>query len=69
MTDSLVLQQVHGRLDEIHEELVTLASRLAQADGIVRADTYFALGQAAGQFSKAKALLGRDIDDLGRTPK
>jgi hypothetical protein len=66
MIDAAVMQQVHGRLEETLEELVTLATQLTNADGVGK-DTYFALGQTAGHLSKAKALLGRDIDDL--TPR
>ena len=32
-------------------------------------DTAFAMGEAAGAISKAKALLGRDIDDMERAAR
>ncbi len=51
--------QIHALLAEVFEKLASLHGHLDD----VRADTAFNIGLAAGQVSKAKALIGREIDD------
>jgi hypothetical protein len=54
-------------LEEIYARLGVAFAALGEArgnlDGSVRLDTAFALGEAIGLVAKAKALVGRDIDD------
>jgi hypothetical protein len=51
-------QEIHATLQELFEKALTLK------DGIhlLSSDTVFAIGEATGAISKAKALVGRDID-------
>lgn len=63
MIDRPTMQQAHGQLEESLDELLAVSKLLTQLTGVGN-DTYFALGQAFGLISKAKALLGRDIDSL-----
>lgn len=53
-------EQVHETLEIAFE---TLAELRGQLEGDLRTDTAFALGEALGTVFKAKALVGRDIDD------
>jgi hypothetical protein len=54
-------------LEAIYENLALAAGLISEVrgalDGTVRADTAFALGEALGILAKAKALVGRDIDE------
>jgi hypothetical protein len=54
------LMIVHGRLEILLAHLLRLRPLIAEAG----ADTNFAIGHAAGRIEKAKALVGRDIDQL-----
>jgi hypothetical protein len=52
-------KDIHRTLQIVFEELLRVAQNF---DGL-KMDTVFALGEAMGFVSKAKALVGRDIDD------
>lgn len=62
MADIDQWKATHAALGAQLTELLMLARALTGASS----DTYFALGEAAGVISKAKGLLGRDIDDATR---
>ena len=55
------------KLEEIYKRLLEafglLGDMYGNLDGAIKVDTAFALGEALGVVSKAKALVGRDIDD------
>jgi hypothetical protein len=53
-----ILKAAHGHMLAAFDEL---AKTFGQA-GLLNADTAFACGEALGIISKAKALVGRDID-------
>jgi hypothetical protein len=55
----MTLQEVHGVLREALDRLARLHGELDS----VSTDTAFAIGEALGMISRAKALVGRDIDD------
>ena len=58
-----------ARMRDAHARLVSMmeAIRTMGYGGMpLGADTMFAFGEAAGHIAKARALLGRDIDDLKR---
>lgn len=59
MIDRERLVEMHAKLQQAMDALMTFWP----VEAGVRADTAFALGQAAGHISQAKALIGRDIDD------
>lgn len=61
MTDDL--KAAHAKLHAMVEEIHRLNAQ-GLLDG-ASMDTIFAVGEAMGVISKAKALLGRDIDTLG----
>lgn len=50
---------VHATLQECFEAMAALYGK---CDGL-STDTVFAIGEATGIIAKAKALVGRDIDD------
>jgi hypothetical protein len=52
-------ENVHGTLQSAFEEVLRVSNNF---DGL-KTDTIFALGEAIGILAKAKALVGRDIDD------
>jgi hypothetical protein len=58
------LAAIHATLQRAYDEVATLYRNV---DG-VSPDTAFAIGEALGVLSKAKALVGRDIDQA-REPK
>lgn len=57
-------QAIHATLQGIFNELF----RVSLDKNGLSVDTIFALGEALGVVSKAKALVGRDIDDAQRRP-
>jgi hypothetical protein len=57
--DTLNAESVHETLKIAFEELVRVSGNF---EGL-KMDTVFALGEALGILSKAKALVGRDVDD------
>ncbi len=61
MSESHDLQEIHSSLAAFRDELIEIR-RLAIADH-ASLDTLFALGELTGVCMKAKALVGRDIDD------
>ena len=52
--------EIHVRLRAAFEALSPIFRNL---ENDVRVDTAFAIGELTGMISKAKALVGRDIDD------
>ncbi|HXI78177.1 MAG TPA: hypothetical protein VNH21_13630 [Steroidobacteraceae bacterium] len=54
-------RELHAILQAAFDALAALQGRVP---GGISADTAFAVGVATGQIAKAKALVGRDIDDL-----
>lgn len=56
----LTAQQVHALLQQAFDDVCGLYGRIDTGLGC---DTAFAIGEAAGVLSKAKALVGRDIDN------
>jgi hypothetical protein len=56
------LRALHALLQRAADELVEFRFRGAVPDSL-SSDTAFAIGEALGVLSKAKALVGRDIDD------
>jgi hypothetical protein len=64
-SDTAALEAIHARLRATHDELLDLVYS-ERALHSMSADTAAALGYATGCISKAKALLGRDIDDRKR---
>lgn len=59
MTDPGLLE-THRILQEAHQ----LVSKLYPVKAPISNDTAFAIGEATGILSRAKALVGRDIDQL-----
>lgn len=57
--DIMTREEVHAHLRDVYELLTVLYGRLPVDTA---PDTAFAIGEAAGVLSKAKALVGRDID-------
>jgi hypothetical protein len=57
-------EEIHAILQDAFEKLAALHG---QCDG-VSTDTAFAIGEATGLISKAKALIGRDIDTERKAP-
>jgi hypothetical protein len=53
------MERMHRVLVEAH----ALVSGLYPVQVLISSDTAFAIGEAAGVLSKARALLGRDIDE------
>lgn len=64
--DATGMKQLHEKLTQVFDTLVTLPEG-GWPEGI-SSDAVFALGQASGIVSKAKALVGRDIDAMGGEP-
>jgi hypothetical protein len=58
----LTPQEVHAVLQQAYESVLCLYGRIGNELGN---DTAFAIGEATGIIAKAKALVGRDIDDKG----
>lgn len=67
--DKLVadMEAVHADLQAIWDRFLAIHARLQGMRGPV--DTAFALGEATGVTSRAKALVGRDIDDMNAVRK
>ncbi len=61
--DTLGLRQVHRVLQRAYEDVCGLYGDITRDIG---SDTAFAIGEATGILAKAKALVGRDIDDAAR---
>lgn len=57
---STELEVAHATLEAAYLTVLSLRGQLEHAS----TDTIFAIGEAAGLIAKAKALLGRDIDQL-----
>lgn len=68
MTDATGLKRWHATVNEVYERLCALPLDPDRPEGL-SIDTMFALGLATGHISKAKALLGRDIDDCRPAPE
>jgi hypothetical protein len=62
MIDRERLVEMHGKLRDAWDILLTFYP----VEAGMREDTAFALGQATGLISQAKALIGRDIDDAAK---
>jgi hypothetical protein len=60
------LKDWHARLADLRNTLMELYADGAPAG--LGMDTALAIGEAAGIISKAKAMIGRDIDDAEREP-
>ena len=60
------LKDWHARLAAARDDLIGLVNE-GFPEGLSTA-TVFALGEATGTLAKAKALIGRDIDDAEREP-
>jgi hypothetical protein len=58
----LTPQEVHAVLQQAFDALCGLYGKIGTDLGN---DTAFAIGEATGIVAKAKALVGRDIDDKG----
>ncbi len=52
------LREVHAKLRAMYEQIAVIVPMLDSAS----TDTAFAIGETAGVIAKAKALVGRDID-------
>lgn len=64
MSDTaLTPTQVHAVLQKGFDEIVTLRGHIGNDLGN---DTAFAIGESLGMIARAKALVGRDIDDAAR---
>jgi hypothetical protein len=63
--DSARLKALHAVLRASYDALIRI--REAGLPDGVGTDTAFAIGEATGVLSKAKGLLGRDIDDVRRS--
>ena len=59
------MKALHGVLREMQDALLRV-KEAGLPDGI-GSDTAFAIGEAAGVLSRAKGLVGRDVDDAGRS--
>jgi hypothetical protein len=59
------LRRLHAVLQRAFDELAAFGFRGRLPDKLA-SDTAFAVGEALGTLSKAKALVGRDIDDAKR---
>jgi hypothetical protein len=55
----MTLEEVHAVLDQAYQLLASLYQQLPDEIG---SDTAFATGESIGVLAKAKALIGRDID-------
>ena len=62
MTDGPKPLETHRILTEAYK----LVAQLYPVKEPISSDTAFAIGEALGVLSKAKALVGRDIDDIRR---
>lgn len=58
--------ELHGILQNHYDELHVLLQPNAMPH--ISTDTAAAIGYAIGSISKAKALVGRDIDQIGEGP-
>jgi len=56
----MTLTEIHAVLQQAYDDVAKLHGNLPDD---TRPDSAFAIGEALGQLSKAKALIGRDIDD------
>lgn len=56
------MKRMHAKLEEAHR----LARSLSPLRVAISADTAMAIGESVGILSRARALMGRDIDDLVR---
>ena len=61
--DFLTLREVHAVLQKAFDTLFALYGKIGPDMG---SDTAFSIGEATGIVAKAKALVGRDIDDKGQ---
>jgi hypothetical protein len=59
----MALTEIHAVLQKASDGLKMLHGQLGND---VRPDSAFAIGQALGTIDKAKALIGRDIDDAAK---
>ena len=64
MTDQEWLTQMHRHLQTALDDILSACP--PRELPWLKPDTAFALGQAAGHISQAKAMVGRDIDDAAR---
>jgi hypothetical protein len=64
MTDQEWLMQMHRHLQTALDNILSECPPRERPG--LKLDTAFAIGQAAGMISQAKALIGRDIDDAAR---
>jgi hypothetical protein len=62
----MTLTEIHAVLREALEAVLSLHGQLPDETA---PDTAFAIGEAGGLLSRAKALVGRDIDDAKDDPQ
>lgn len=60
---TLSLTEIHARLQRAFNSLAEVHNNFPPS---ISDDTCFALGEALGVISKAKAFVGRDIDDANQ---
>jgi hypothetical protein len=61
--DVVAMKELHGELGTIAEDMLICWQSRPTAVTRISTDTAFAIGEAFGVLSKAKELLGRDIDN------
>lgn len=58
-------KKIHAQLVTAFEAVLSVSASLNESRPPLKMDTVFALGETLGVIMKAKALVGRDIDDAG----
>lgn len=66
MSANPTLEEIHAILLIAHNAIASLYGRLPPDCSLMSA---YAIGEARGVLSKAKAMIGRDIDDVAKTLK
>jgi hypothetical protein len=56
----MTLKEIHAVLQQAFADVAALHGQMPDGIGV---DTAFAIGEALGVISKAKSLVGRDVDD------
>lgn len=61
------VKQIHANLQAAYELMGQVRTQIADMHLLLGLDTAFACGEATGVLGKARALVGRDIDQLRAT--
>jgi hypothetical protein len=59
----MTAQDIHAKLLIAFEAMLSVSASINESQPPLKMDTVFALGETLGVIMKAKALIGRDIDD------